>query len=383
MSNLKLKDFSEKDDWEEMPLSEAVEINNYPSADKGEEYKTIGMSDIKEDQRRVESYEMKEYTYSRPRFKNKDTVFARITPCLENGKTAFVDILDEGETAVGSTEFIVMSGTEKTLPKFVYYLARTPKVRKFAIKQMTGTSGRQRVPTDAFDKLNVKIPPTEYQKEILSVLDTLDSKIETNNDIIEKSERFMNLLAKNSGETETLDELGGFENNTQDLNGEKTYLYSFNAYDKFAFPEIEDVENINSSKYKVQPDSILISKLNPRFNRVWIPPTEKQEQVCSTEFMVYMPNEAKHRFSIYSSLKSDDFVEYMKGHTTGTSGSHQRVKPEDILDYEVSIPEKEELKMINSMGKEIIKLKQENHLLRQRRDALLPKLMSGEIRVNN
>jgi len=188
-----LEDFSDsemqqkasKQEWEEKILSGVIEINDYPSLEKGVKQTHVGMRQIEENVRKIQDTVEKGYSYSKPRFENGDTLFARITPCLENGKTAFVDVLDEDEAATGSTEFLVLSATEETLPKFVYYTARHPDVRQFAIKRMTGTSGRQRVPTDVFDDLVIEVPPIEEQRRIVDFLDALDSKIENNERVIE------------------------------------------------------------------------------------------------------------------------------------------------------------------------------------------------------
>lgn len=83
------------------------------------------------------------------RFQNGDTLLARITPCLENGKTALVDFLTAGEIGWGSTEFIILAPKETTPPEFIYCLTRSEDFREFAIKNMTGTSGRQRVSHEA------------------------------------------------------------------------------------------------------------------------------------------------------------------------------------------------------------------------------------------
>ena len=79
------------------------------------------------------------------RFQNGDTLLARITPCLENGKTAFVNLLEENEVAAGSTEFIVMRGKTGVSPFWVYCLAKDESFRAYAISSMVGSSGRQRV----------------------------------------------------------------------------------------------------------------------------------------------------------------------------------------------------------------------------------------------
>jgi len=92
------------------------------------------------------------------RFQRDDVLFARITPCLENGKTALVKFLEPKDVAVGSTEFIVLRG--KTVgPAFTYCAARSAPVREHAIKSMSGASGRQRVTTTSFDSLELAEPP--------------------------------------------------------------------------------------------------------------------------------------------------------------------------------------------------------------------------------
>lgn len=92
------------------------------------------------------------------KFQKNDTLFARITPCLENGKTGFVDFLDENETAFGSTEFIVMRGTTKVHHTYVACLARENHFRLHAIQNMVGSSGRQRVQSSCFDSFFIAIP---------------------------------------------------------------------------------------------------------------------------------------------------------------------------------------------------------------------------------
>lgn len=93
------------------------------------------------------------------RFINGDTLVARITPCLENGKTAYVDFLKDGETGWGSTEYIVLKPIPPLPDEFAYYLARSTRFREFAIQNMTGTSGRQRVPAKALSEFLFALPP--------------------------------------------------------------------------------------------------------------------------------------------------------------------------------------------------------------------------------
>ncbi|MCW5284314.1 restriction endonuclease subunit S [Verminephrobacter eiseniae] len=106
---------------------------------------------------------------------------ARITPCLENGKLARFQAPEGEPIGHGSTEFIVIRGKPNVTDNdYAYYLAISSEVRKFAISQMTGTSGRQRVPTDALGKISVLLPPLTEQKAIAHILGTLDDKIALN-----------------------------------------------------------------------------------------------------------------------------------------------------------------------------------------------------------
>lgn len=93
------------------------------------------------------------------RFKNGDTIFARITPCLENGKCAYINFLEEGEVAFGSTEYIVLAPKHKCIsPELFYFLTRSQAFVSYAIKNMTGTSGRQRVSGDSIEEFGITIP---------------------------------------------------------------------------------------------------------------------------------------------------------------------------------------------------------------------------------
>lgn len=131
------------------------------------------------------------------KFCNGDTIMARITPCLENGKTAFVDILADGEVAFGSTEFIVMRAKKGISdPQFVYYLATSPDFRQVAIQSMVGSSGRQRVQQDVLNNVEIAVPTLEEQKKIGTFLKKFDDKIALNNKINENLEQQAQLLYK-------------------------------------------------------------------------------------------------------------------------------------------------------------------------------------------
>ncbi len=169
--------------WKKAFLHNYVEINPRETLSKGCISKKIGMDKLQPFCRDIPCYEFSEF-FGGSKFRNGDTIMARITPCLENGKTAMVNVLDEGEIGFGSTEFIVYRAKEGlTVPDFVYYLINSPLVREPAIKSMVGSSGRQRVQTDVVESLEINFPSLSEQERIASILKSLDDKISLNNQI--------------------------------------------------------------------------------------------------------------------------------------------------------------------------------------------------------
>ena len=167
-------------EWTEYRLCDIVEINLAESIKKGTIAKKIGMDILQPYCRAIPSFSVEPYSGG-SKFKNGDTIMARITPCLENGKTAMVNILNENEIGFGSTEYIVFRAKETiTDPYFVYYFVTSDTVRNPAIKSMVGSSGRQRqrVQTDVVANLSINLPPLETQQKIASLLSSLDDKIE-------------------------------------------------------------------------------------------------------------------------------------------------------------------------------------------------------------
>jgi type I restriction enzyme S subunit len=169
------------DDWKELPFSEAVLLNPATPLAKGSVYPFVEMSAITAGTRDVKCSEHREFAGGGSRFQDRDTLMARITPCLENGKLARFRAPADEPVGHGSTEFIVIRGRPNVSDNdYAYYLTVSPEVRAFAISQMTGTSGRQRVPTDALGRIAVPVPPLGEQKAIAAVLGALDDKIELN-----------------------------------------------------------------------------------------------------------------------------------------------------------------------------------------------------------
>ena len=171
------------ENWTTIRAADFVEFNPRLSIQKGAVATRIAMDKLQPFTKKIPTTERAEFAGG-SKFCNGDTIMARITPCLENGKTAFVDILAEGEVAFGSTEFIVMRAKAGVSdPQFIYYLATSPMFRNVAIKSMVGSSGRQRVQQGVLDELELMVPPLEEQRKIGAFLASLDQKIALNNEI--------------------------------------------------------------------------------------------------------------------------------------------------------------------------------------------------------
>ncbi len=142
--------------WKLMPLDAAYEINPTRKLKKGETAPYLDMASVQTQGHSVSGVVQRELG-SGTKFMNGDTLLARITPCLENGKTAFVDFLPTDQTGRGSTEFVVLRPKDPLPHYHAYLLARHPAFREHAIRSMSGTSGRQRIQNDVLSQFLVAV----------------------------------------------------------------------------------------------------------------------------------------------------------------------------------------------------------------------------------
>ena len=184
-------------EWRDLPFSDAVVITPSVGLERGKSYPFVDMASIDVGCRSIYASQYREFQGGGTRFQTGDTLMARITPCLENGKIARYCTLDATEVAHGSTEFIVIRGRPGvTDTEYAYYLTRWEEVRNYAVGQMIDTSGRQRVPAASLDHLIVTIPPLPEQRGIARILGTLDDKIELNRRMNETLEAMARALFK-------------------------------------------------------------------------------------------------------------------------------------------------------------------------------------------
>jgi type I restriction enzyme S subunit len=194
------------EDWDDVAFEDAIELN--PSYDKpdGELFSFLPMDAVDEDKQTIEYWtEREKDDCTTTWFKNGDTVYAKITPCTENGKIAFIEGMDT-EFGSGSTEFLVFHPREgMTDERFVYYLSNLPDFRAVTISLMEGSTGRQRVPSDVFKEgIHVPLPSLSEQRRIVDILSKVDEQIQQTDKIIEETEELkrglmQDLLVKGIG----------------------------------------------------------------------------------------------------------------------------------------------------------------------------------------
>ncbi len=167
--------------WKVVSLPEAIEVNPRRVLKKGTIAPYLHMQNLPTKGHRPRDWIHREFS-SGTKFINGDTLLARITPCIENGKTGFVDFLNEGEVGWGSTEYIVLRPKPPLQVEFAYYLARSDDLRVFAIHNMTGTTGRQRVPASCFDYYHFPVPTTLIAQRFSEIVQPLMEKIRVNSE---------------------------------------------------------------------------------------------------------------------------------------------------------------------------------------------------------
>ena len=164
--------------------------------------------------------------------------------------------------------------------------------------------------------------------------------------------------------------------------------YSIPAYDSGQIPAIDVGTDIKSNKTLIPDDAVLLSKLNPEIPRIWIPEmVSRHQQICSTEFLVFTPKPLSNQSLLFSLFTETNFRNLLQSMVTGTSKSHQRVPAKDLKQQQVlsgacTIFDRFE-EITNPILKLVIDNRIENRAISSLRDTLLPKLISGELRVDD
>ena len=285
--------------------------------------------------------------------------------------------------------------------RYLYKIIESKVFDRYIQSIAYGTSTQPNMQINVLLGFEFLLPSIPEQKSIAQILTSFDDKIE----LLQAQNKTLETLAQNIfsewfGKYQIGDELpDGWRIGklSEIANHRKTsikpfnnpeaeyYHYSLPSYDNGLIPVIEKGEMIRSNKYLVENNSFLVSKLNPFTPRIWTIFDSLQNFICSTEFQVVKPKEELFFSLIHCFLNSDEFTSELSQKIKGTSSSHQRVNPQDIFDVELVIPTENDLINFNAaiyplLAKKNINLKQ-IQTLSKTRDELLPRLMSGELRV--
>ncbi|WP_423908869.1 restriction endonuclease subunit S [Candidatus Spongiihabitans sp.] len=388
-----LQEKTKLEGWREVKLGDVADINPTESISKGEKLPKVLMDFLVPFTKRIPKYVLGVYKGG-SKFKNGDTLVARITPCLENGKTSFVDFLENGKVGFGSTEFIVLRERKNITNKhFLYYLAISNNFREVAIKSMTGTSGRQRVQTEVIVKHKFLLPPFPEQKAIAEVLSSLDDKI----DLLHRQNKALENIAQtlfrqwfvedanDDWKERPLDEMADY------LNGLACQKHpAKNEIDKLPVLKIKELRNgftENSDwatseieeKYIIQIGDIIFSWSGSLMLKIW----DGQKCVLNQHlFKVTSEQYPKWFYYFWTKHHLEKFIAIANSKAT-TMG---HIKRGDLSSSMVLTPADNTLKIMNKkimpvFEKKILNIKQIS-TLENLRDTLLPKLMIGTVRVN-
>ena len=363
-------------EWKKFSLGEIVEFNPTERIVKGTLAKKISMEKLQPFCRAVSGYELEKYNSGGSKFRNGDTIMARITPCLENGKTARINILDESEIGFGSTEYIVFRAKENvTVSDFIYYLIRSEAVREPAIKSMVGTSGRQRVQTDYLKNVIINLPPLETQKKIAAVLSALDDKIELNNAINKNLEEQAQAIYKKMFPAITTAEVSVGEYITPKRGKNLLVKNAINGNVPVVAGGLEPATYHNESN-TAAPVLTIGASGNAGYVKLWNVPVWSSD----SSFIDSSMTEDVYFWYVMLKLRQEEIYSLR----TGTAQQH--IYPKHIAQLPIKKLDdhsvKEFTKRVTPLFLMIGANIQENQKLAEIRDALLPRLMSGEIDVS-
>ena len=386
--------------WFPKRLDEIVEFNPRETIKKGVIAKKIAMDKLQHFCRDITEFELESFSGG-TKFRNGDTIMARITPCLENGKTAKVNILDDGEVGFGSTEYIVFRAREGVDADFVYYLISSPLVREPAIKSMVGSSGRQRVQTDVVQGITVMVPTLEEQEAIAGILKLLDDKIAVNRKINHNLEQqvqsyFQELFVDNVAPewiTGTISDFGAVVGGGTPSKAKPEYYtksgiawitpkdLSINK-SKFISHGENDITDLglkNSSATIMPKGTVLFSSRAP----IGYIAIAAGEVTTNQGFKSIVPKLEIGTAFVYFFLKRN--LSIIEGMASGST--FKEVSGSTMKNIPAVIPDNETLAKFNDFCAPIFAqqqvLEEQNQSLVILRDNLLPKLMSGEVDVSD
>ena len=395
-----------KSEWRNMKLSDIADFNPKETIKKGTIAKKVPMDVLRPFCRDIPCYKNEKFSGG-TKFRNGDTIMARITPCLENGKTAQVSLLDEGEVGFGSTEYIVFRAKEGIADKdYLYYLICSSKVRDQAIKSMVGSSGRQRVQTDVVKNIEIELPSLAEQEKIGYILRLIDDKIalneRINKNLLEQAQALYNSWFINFEPFDGIKPLDWITGTVDDLGNEiicgKTPSTKKKEYygGNIPFITIPDmhgcVYNISTERYlsiagaasqpkkTLPPNTVCVSCIGT----AGLVTLVSEESQSNQQINSIVPKEGISAYYIYLLMQTLSETINKLGQSGSTIVNLNKTQFGKI---QVTIPSAKALFDFDFLCKPLFEMilsnQKENNKLASLRDNLLPKLMSGELDVSN
>lgn len=395
----------------EVRIGDSIECNPTVKLVKGNEYPLIDIDKITVGRKLVTNKDTIVYEkQSGCKFQNGDTLMARITPCLENGKMAMASIPDKG---IGSTELFVFRGKKGiTDNDFVYYFLKQSYIRNLAANSMTGASGRQRADLKFIKKIKFDLPTLPIQQKIASTLSAYDRLIENNTRRIRLLEQMaeniykewfvrfrfpehekveiVNGLPKGWERTKLIKNIKTSSGGTPSRN--KGEYYKNGTIPWIKTGELQDCilinteeciteDAVNNSSAKLFPKgTLLMAMYGVNVGKLGI---SEIEATCNQACCVFTPKQIDYKYYLFHYLKS--IREYLLSISFGAA--QQNLSQELIKSIRVLFPDEKTnisfVKEVEPLFKEISIIQQQNQLLTHQRDLLLPRLMSGKLEVKS
>jgi type I restriction enzyme S subunit len=380
-------------------FGDAVVINPKLQLARGVEAPHIEMADLEEGNLAVGPGRRRSYSGG-SRFQNGDVLFARITPCLENGKTAEVSGLGSGEVGHGSTEFLVFRArTGLVDPVFLRYLSVEPRFRAYAVANMNGSSGRQRVSADAISRYMLDLPPLDEQRAIGEVLATLDAKIDGNGQAIRACDALVTQAYVDAlGDRATEINLGsavsvvkGVSYRSEDLRSGGGGLFSLKCFARdgsLAEDGLKPYDGPFKDAQRLAPGDIVVAQTDLTqdasvVGRALRVPDglDVEPIVASLDVSVVRPHDERLPPSfLAAALRADAFRQYCRARSNGTTVLHMRSGT--IESFDLPIPSPGAVARLEEMASVLFALtdglRRERRELGVLRDALLAALLAGE-----
>ena len=317
---------------------------------------------------------------------------------------------------------------------FLSYLLSGWDAQLYFVNHSNSSGGQANISPDIVYNYTVTLPPLSIQQKIASILKAIDNKIEVNkrindnfvlesfieflliwtlvsliNDNLEKQAQalfkswFVDFEPFQEGEfvgselgmipkgwlVGTLGDIAEISKKTRNPQKlpQTTFIhFSIPAFDDGMNPENQLGKEIKSNKFVIENKMTLFSKLNPRIKRIWYLDNLGINSICSTEFVPYKAKDESQSFFLYELINNQCFYDYVMSMVNGATGSHQRFHPEESLNYKIAYNVEFVMKyceVVAPMVNQILKKRDESRRLTHLRDTLLPRLMSGELKVND